>query len=65
MKKSARSGESVSSGNLNVNDTRRSLVRYRMVDGIPGIHIQEKLKAFRWVIVKLRPIASRTRILNR
>ena len=35
--KSARSEECESSGNLNVNNKRRSLVRYRKVDGIPGI----------------------------
>ena len=46
-KKSARSEESESSGNLNVNDIRRGLVRYRKVDGIPGINIQENLKASR------------------
>ena len=36
-KKSVRSEESESSGN--VNDKRRSLVQYRKVDGIPGIYI--------------------------
>ena len=40
-KKSARCEESESSGNLNANDKRRSLVRYRKVDGIPGIFIRE------------------------
>ena len=36
-KKSARSEECVRSGNLNVNNKRRSWVRYRKMDGIPGI----------------------------
>ena len=35
-KKSARSEESEINGNLNVNDKRRSLVRYRKVDRMPG-----------------------------
>ena len=46
-KKSARSEENESSGNLNVNDKRRSLVRYRKVDGILGISIRENMKASR------------------
>ena len=37
--KSAWSEESESSGNLNVNDKRRSLVRYRKVDVILEIYI--------------------------
>ena len=48
------------SENLNVNNRRR-LMRYRMVDDIPGIYIRENLKASRWVAVKPSPIASRTR----
>ena len=39
-KKSVRSEESESNGNLNVND-ERSLVIYRKVDRIPGIYICE------------------------
>ncbi len=60
-KKSARSEESESSGNVNVNNKRRSLVMYRKVDGIPRIYIRESLKAARQVVVKPSPIASRTR----
>ena len=33
--------------NLNVQN-KRSLVRYRKVDGIPGIYIRDYLKASRW-----------------
>ena len=47
-KKSVNSKESESSGYLNVKDKRRSLVRYRKVDRIPGIYIRENLKASRW-----------------
>ena len=57
---SSRREESESSGNLNVNDKRRSLVRYGKVNGILGIYILENLKASRWVAVKPSPIASRT-----
>ena len=46
MIKSARSGKSESSGNLNVNDKRRSSVSYRKVDDIPGIYIPRKLERF-------------------
>ena len=58
-KKCARSEKSESSGY--VYDNRRSLVRYRKVDGIPGIYIRENLKSSRWVTVKPIPIVSRTR----
>ena len=51
-KKSSRSEKTESCGNLNVNDKRRSLVRYRKVDGIPGINIRENLKASRWAAIK-------------
>ena len=44
-----------------MNDKRRS-VRYRKVDRILGIYIQENLKASRWVAVKPSPISLRTRI---
>ena len=40
-KKSTRSEENESSGNLNMNNKRRSMVRYRKVDGIPVIYIRE------------------------
>ena len=46
-KKIARSEESESSGNLNVNNKKRSLVRHRKVEGILGIYIRENLKASR------------------
>ena len=58
-KKCARSEKSESSGY--VYDKRRSLVRYRKVDGIPGIYIRENLISSRWVTVKPIPIVSRTR----
>ena len=61
-KKNARSEESVSSENLNVNNKRRSLIMmYRKVDEITAIYILENFKASRWVAVKPSPIASRTR----
>ena len=60
-RKSARSEESESSGNLNVNNKRRSLVRYRKVYGIPRIFIRVNLKALRWVAVKPSPISLGTR----
>ena len=41
-KKSPRSEEGESSGDLNVNDKRRSLVRYRKVDGIPGLYPRKR-----------------------
>ena len=45
-KKSARSKESESSGNLNVNNKRRSLVRYRRWPGIQGIY-PRKFESFK------------------
>ena len=40
-KKSARSEESESRGNLNANDKRRSLARERKVEGISGLKLQD------------------------
>ena len=56
--------DSASSGNLNVNDKIRSLVKYRKVDEIPEIYIRENLKASKWVAVKHSPITSRSRKLK-
>ena len=45
------SARSESSGKLNVNDKRRSLLMYSKVDRILGTYIHERLKASRWVAV--------------
>ena len=58
-KKSARSEESKSSGNLNVNN--KSLVRYMKMDGIPEEFISRKFENFEMGGSETQPFASRTR----
>ena len=55
-----KSAERESTGNLNMSN-KRSLVGCKKVDRIPGIYTGENLKVWRWVAVKARPIASRSR----
>ena len=62
-KKSARSEHGDDSGNSNIKLNLikgRSWVRYRDINGIPGIYIRGSLQVLRWVAVKPSPI-SRTR----
>ena len=50
-KKSARNedGDDSDNSNINLNLIKRNLVRYREVNGIPGIKIRGSLRASRWV----------------
>ena len=65
-KKSARSEDGDNSENWNVRSDfikGRNLVKYKEVNGIPGIYIRGSLQASRWVAVKLaRSHHNRTKV---
>ena len=66
-KKIARSEDSDNSRDLNVRLNMikgRSLVKYREVNGFPGIYARESWQASKWVAVKPRPISLQTRTIN-